>query len=93
MIILDGVVYQAAADGSINVMSDSETVAFCSITNFDENGKITDITAKDFDDLTSQWCNTGMLEYELSSAESIDNNTHTFNYTLEELQELGYGIK
>ena len=27
----------------------------------------------------------------LSSAESIDNNTHTFNYTLEELQELGYG--
>lgn len=45
------------------------------------------------DDLTSQWCNTGMLEYELSSAESIDNNTHTFNYTLEELQELGYGIE
>lgn len=43
------------------------------------------------DDLTSQWCNTGMLEYELSSAESIDNNTHIFNYTLEELQELGYG--
>lgn len=45
------------------------------------------------DDLTSQWCNTGMLEYELNSAESIDNNTHTFNYTLEELQELGYGIE
>lgn len=45
------------------------------------------------DDLTSQWCNTGMLEYELSSAESTDNNTHTFNYTLEELQELGYGIE
>ena len=45
------------------------------------------------DDLTSQWCNTGMLEYELSSAESIDNNTHTFSYTLEELQELGYGIE
>lgn len=45
------------------------------------------------DDLTSQWCNTGMLEYELSSAESIDNIPHTFNYTLEELQELGYGIE
>ena len=45
------------------------------------------------DDLTSQWCNTGMLEYELSSAESIDNIAHTFNYTLEELQELGYGIE
>lgn len=45
------------------------------------------------DDLTSQWCNTGMLEYELSSAESIDNNTHIFDYTLKELQELGYGIE
>ncbi len=43
------------------------------------------------DDLTSQWCNTGLLEYELSSTESIDNVTHTFDYTLEELQELGYG--
>ena len=45
------------------------------------------------DDLTSQWCNTGMLEYELNSAESKDGNSHLFNYTLEELQELGYGIE
>jgi hypothetical protein len=44
------------------------------------------------DDLTSQWCNTGILEYELSSSESIDGTPHTFAYSLEELQELGYGI-
>ncbi|MBE6499363.1 MAG: acetolactate decarboxylase, partial [Methanobrevibacter thaueri] len=54
MIILDGVVYQAAADGSINVMQDNETVPFATITNFDEDGKIDDISAKDFDDLTGQ---------------------------------------
>ena len=54
MIVLDGVVYQAAADGSINVMPDNETIPFATITSFDEDGKITNITAKDFDDLTSQ---------------------------------------
>lgn len=45
------------------------------------------------DDLTSQWCNTGMLEYELSSAESVTGKPELFSYTLEELQELGYGIE
>ena len=54
MIILDGVVYQAAADGSINVMSDNETVPFATITSFDEDGNIANITAKNFDDLTGQ---------------------------------------
>ena len=54
MIILDGVIYQAAADGSINVMSDNEKIPFATITKFDEDGKIDDITAKDFNDLTSQ---------------------------------------
>ena len=54
MIILDGVVYQAAADGSINVMPDNETVPFATITNFDEDGKIDNISAMDFDDLTGQ---------------------------------------
>ena len=54
MIVLDGVVYQAAADGSINVMPDNETIPFATITKFDEDGKITNITAKNFDDLTSQ---------------------------------------
>ena len=54
MIILDGVVYQAAADGSINVMADNEKIPFGIITNFDEDAKITNITADDFDDLTSK---------------------------------------
>ncbi|MBR2557851.1 MAG: acetolactate decarboxylase [Methanobrevibacter sp.] len=54
MIVLDGVVYRAAADGSINVMPDNETVPFATITNFDEDAKITNITANNFDDLTSQ---------------------------------------
>ena len=54
MIVLDGVVYQAAADGSINVMPDNETIPFATITKFDENAKIDNITAKNFDDLTSQ---------------------------------------
>lgn len=54
MIVLDGVVYQAAADGSINVMPDNETIPFATITKFDEDGNITNITAKNFDDLTGQ---------------------------------------
>ncbi|MDO5815947.1 MAG: acetolactate decarboxylase [Methanobrevibacter sp.] len=54
MIVLDGVVYQAAADGSINVMANNETIPFATITNFDEDGKITNITAKNFDDLTGK---------------------------------------
>ena len=54
MIVLDGVVYQAAADGSINVIADNETIPFATITKFDEDGKIDTITAKDFNDLTSQ---------------------------------------
>ena len=54
MIVLDGVVYQAAADGSINVMADNETIPFATITKFNEDGKIDKITAKDFNDLTGQ---------------------------------------
>ena len=60
MIILDGVVYQAASDGSINVMQDNETIPFATITNFDEDAKIDNIAAKDFDDLT------GKLDKEIS---------------------------
>ncbi len=54
MIVLDGVVYQAAADGSINVMPDNETIPFATITKFDEDANMTNITANDFDDLTSK---------------------------------------
>ena len=54
MIVLDGVVYQAAADGSINIMKDNETVPFSTVTAFDEDEKIPEISATSFDDLTSQ---------------------------------------
>ena len=54
MIVLDGVVYQAAADGSINAMPDNETIPFATITTFDEDAKISNIGAKNFDDLTGQ---------------------------------------
>ena len=54
MIVLDGVVYQAAADGSINVMKDNETVPFSTVTNFDEDEKIPEISASSFDNLTAQ---------------------------------------
>ena len=54
MIVLDGVVYQAAADGSINVMKDDEKIPFATVTKFDEDGNITNITASNFDDLTGQ---------------------------------------
>jgi len=54
MIVLDGVVYQAAADGSINVMKDDEKIPFATVTKFDEDGNITNITASNFDDLTDQ---------------------------------------
>lgn len=58
-----------------------------------ENVKNEDFSLEAYiDDLTSQWCNTGILEYELSSSESKDGISHTFEYSLEELQELGYGI-
>ncbi len=54
MIVLDGVVYQAAANGSINVVPDNETIPFATITQFDVDGNITNITAKNFNDLTGQ---------------------------------------
>jgi len=54
MIVLDGVVYQAAADGSIKVMQDNETVPFATITNFDEDANINNVSANNFNDLTVQ---------------------------------------
>jgi acetolactate decarboxylase len=54
MIVLDGVVYQASADGSINIMKDNETVPFSTVTPFDEDEKIPEISASSFDNLTSQ---------------------------------------
>ena len=54
MIVLDGVVYQAAADGNINIMKDNETVPFSTVTKFDEDEKIPEISATSFDDLTGK---------------------------------------
>ena len=54
MIVLDGVVYQAAADGSVNIMKDNETVPFSTVTPFDEDEKIPEISANSFENLTAQ---------------------------------------
>lgn len=54
MIVLDGIVYQASADGKVNVMGDNEQVPFATVTHFDSNANINDISAKDFNDLTAK---------------------------------------
>ena len=40
MIVLDGVVYKAKADGSVDVVSDSEKIPFSNVTFFDADEKI-----------------------------------------------------
>lgn len=37
LIMLDGTVYQAAGDGSVNVLPDTETIPFSNVTFFDED--------------------------------------------------------
>lgn len=37
MIVLDGVVYKAKSDGSVEVAGDAQTVPFAAVTNFDED--------------------------------------------------------
>ena len=54
MIVLDGVVYQAHANGTINVMPDNETIPFAVITNFNEDNNLSGISAKNLNDLTKQ---------------------------------------
>lgn len=54
MIVLDGVVYQAKADGSIHEMPNNAKVPFAVVTNFDEDASISHISAKNFSDLTGQ---------------------------------------
>lgn len=53
MIILDGVVYQAKTDGSINIIT-NETTPFSTITYFDEDEKMNLKPAKSFEGLTNQ---------------------------------------
>ena len=47
MIVLDGVVYQAVSDGTINKPSDDEKIPFSNVTFFEEDGqiKLTDISS------------------------------------------------
>lgn len=54
MIVLDGVVYQAKADGSIHQIPNNEKVPFAVVTNFDEDAVISNISAKNSTDLTNQ---------------------------------------
>lgn len=50
MIVLDGIVYKAKADGSIQIVSDSQTIPFSNVTFFDTDEKI---TLKDVSDIAS----------------------------------------
>lgn len=54
MIVLDGVVYQAQADGSIHVISSGETIPFATVTNFDEDSHISKLSEKTFVNLTNR---------------------------------------
>lgn len=54
MIILDGVIYQAKADGSVKVAPNNETIPFATITYFDKDAELGGISANSTDDLTSK---------------------------------------
>lgn len=54
MIVLDGVVYQARADGSINIMENNETVPFATVTHFNNDMNVNNIAANNFDELTGK---------------------------------------
>ena len=54
MIVLDGQVYQALADGSIRVADPKVTTPFAVVTYFDEDGRIENLSAATLDDLDRQ---------------------------------------
>lgn len=54
MIIVDGTVYQARYDGSVNVADDKLTVPFANITHLDEDFSVTLPKISSMDDLTAQ---------------------------------------
>lgn len=86
MIVLDGVVYQAAADGSINIMKDNEKIPFATITKFNADGNITNITASDFDDLTGQ-LNKAIEEYGTNNMYVIKINGDFSNITVRSVEK------
>ena len=53
MIVLDGVIYQAKADGHVTVASDSQTTPFATVTYFDRDGSITTGTTMNFSGFSS----------------------------------------
>ena len=54
LIMLDGVIYRAAADGSVETVSDDEMIPFSNSTFFDVDGQIEVKDLKDFSAVTSE---------------------------------------
>ncbi len=54
MIYLDGKVYRALTNGSIEEVSSDDSIPFATVTYYDEDESMSDVSAKDFDDLTGQ---------------------------------------
>lgn len=52
LIMLDGTVYQAAGDGSVNVLPDTETIPFSNVTFFDEDETESITNVESFEALT-----------------------------------------
>lgn len=57
MIMLDGVVYKARADGSIQAITSAESIPFATVTFFNVDNEVKNIHADNFDDLTGQLSN------------------------------------
>ena len=54
MIVLDGAIYQALADGTVRKADLAGTTPFAAVTFFEEDGRIDDISAATLDDLDQQ---------------------------------------
>ena len=54
MIVLDGKIYQALADGTVRLADLDGTTPFAAVTFFDEDGRLEDIAAATLDDLDQQ---------------------------------------
>ncbi|MEX0716317.1 MAG: acetolactate decarboxylase [Planctomycetaceae bacterium] len=54
MIVLDGKMYQALADGTVRAADLDGTTPFAAVTYFDEDGRIEDVAATSLDDLDEQ---------------------------------------
>ena len=50
LVMLDGVIYRAAGDGSVEAVPDTETIPFCDVTFFDNDKSQTLTDVQDIDD-------------------------------------------